>query len=60
VFFFFFFSYVLFSRILKNNKIGSRLIFCFLMVHFLRSNDKLVMEELSSIKKNCHYGKGSN
>jgi hypothetical protein len=42
-----------------NNIIGFRSVFCFLIVHFLRANHRSMVEELSSIKKNCHYGKAS-
>jgi hypothetical protein len=29
------------------------------MCHFLRANNRSMMEELSNITKNCYYGKGS-
>ena len=37
---------VLFPRILKNNGIGFQLVFCFLIVHFLRANHKSMTNEL--------------
>jgi hypothetical protein len=46
----------LFSRILKNNGIGFQSVICFIMNHFLRSNHRPMIEELSDIKNNCHYG----
>ena len=56
---FYLFSQVLFSQTLKNNGIGFWLIFCFLMVHFLEANHRLMTEEISSIKNYRHYGKCS-